>query len=180
MRRIDLPAILYVVLSVLIFAGIVAFNFGYAQGQAPAPGGFDLSPLAPLLPDWNTVLVWLVQGVLALGFLRLAGEALAALAGQIPGVGVVLAPLIRLLAGQWEKWLTERVPAIADKAVQSVEERFRGTRSGPTKLEQATRMVQRYAPGLSREAAQAQVEAALTRMRGAGLEQKSKGAAGGE
>jgi hypothetical protein len=159
---------LFVLVAVLVLAAglLVDLSPAYAAG-----GALDWREL---VPGQGEALLWLVQALLVVGLVRLAGEALAGLAGLVPGVGPVLAAALRLFAGSYERWLAQKVPALADVAVQRSEEALKGA-GGPAKLGAAVAQLQRSAPGLSPGQARAQVEAALTRLRGAGLEQKSGG-----
>lgn len=133
-----------------------------------------------LIPPGNLWGIWLLQAALAVGVVALLAGALVALLGRIPVVGPVLAAMVRILAGNYEKWLSERVPKLAEQAVLSVEERYRRSTLPPeerarAKLEEAISALQEMAPGLARDIAQRQVEAALARIRATGMEQKAGG-----
>ena len=134
-----------------------------------------------LVPGGEVWAVWLLQAALAVGVVALLAGALIALVGRIPVVGPVLAGIIRVVAGNYERWLAERVPKLAEQAVLSVEERYRKARDLPpeerarAKLEEAMQALQEMAPGLSREVARRQIEAALARIRATGMEQKTGG-----
>lgn len=130
------------------------------------------------LPAPELWLTWLMQAVLAVGLLALIAGLLIAVLGRIPFVGPVLAGIVRILAGNYEKWLSERVPKLAETAVLATEERFRASTLPPpdraaVKLQNSIAILQKLTPGLSRGVATNQVQAALARIRGAGLEQKS-------
>ncbi|MBC7292967.1 MAG: hypothetical protein H5T84_02465 [Thermoleophilia bacterium] len=142
------------------------------------------------LPPSEVWLTWLVQAVLAVGLLALVAGLLIAVLGRIPVIGPLLAGIVRLLVGNYEKWLSERVPKLADLSVLAVEERLASlaklrpeietTLLSPqsrasTKLKSAVDGLISLAPGLSAADAAQQVEAAVARMRAAGLEQKSEG-----
>jgi hypothetical protein len=134
-----------------------------------------------LLPTGNIWMVWLLQAALAVGVVALLAGALIALVGRIPVVGPILAGIIRLIAGNYERWLQERVPKLAEQAVLATEERYRATHlpaeeRARVKLDEAIQALQQMAPGLARDIAQRQVEAALARIRAAGMEQKAGGA----
>jgi hypothetical protein len=134
-----------------------------------------------LIPTGNIWMVWLLQAALAVGVVALLAGALIALVGRIPVVGPILAGIIRLIAGNYERWLQERVPKLAEQAVLATEERYRATHlpaeeRARVKLDEAIQALQQMAPGLARDIAQRQVEAALARIRAAGMEQKAGGA----
>lgn len=121
-----------------------------------------------------------MQALVALGAVALLAGLLVRLVGSIPVVGPVLAGLIRMLASNYERWLAERVPRLAEQAVLAVEERYRKSDLPPQeraarKLEEAIRTLQELAPGLSRTIAEKQIEAALARIRAMGMEQKAGG-----
>nr|WP_279231751.1 hypothetical protein [Thermus thalpophilus] len=121
-----------------------------------------------------------MQALVALGAVALLAGLLVRLVGGIPVVGPVLAGLIRMLASNYERWLAERVPRLAEQAVLAVEERYRKSDLPPQeraarKLEEAISTLQELAPGLSRTIAERQIEAALARIRAMGMEQKSGG-----
>jgi hypothetical protein len=136
--------------------------------------------LPDLLPDKGVLLTWLIQAALGVGIVSLLAGLLVGVVGKIPVIGPVLAALIRMLAGNYEKWLNERVPKLAEQAVLATEERWR--KSGITdptvraqqKLSESTQTLQSLAPGLSADTAKAQVEAALARIRANGMEQKAR------
>lgn len=134
-----------------------------------------------LVPPGNLWIVWLLQAALAVGVIALAAGALIAILGKIPVVGPILAGIVRIIAGNYERWLSERVPKLAEQVVLSVEERYRKSNlsfeeRAQTKLEEAISALQQMAPGLGRDIAQRQVEAALSRIRATGMEQKAGGA----
>lgn len=133
------------------------------------------------IPSGNLWIVWLLQASLAVGVITLFAGGLIALLGKIPIVGPILAGIVRIIAGNYERWLSERVPKLAEQAVLSVEERYRKSalsseERAQTKLEEAISALQQMAPGLGRDIAQRQVEAALSRIRATGMEQKAGGA----
>ncbi|ACV05051.1 hypothetical protein [Thermus phage P23-77] len=136
--------------------------------------------LHDLIPSGQVWLVWALQAALTVGVIALVAGLLVRLVSLIPGVGPVLAGIIRILASNYERWLSERVPKLAEQAVLAVEERYRATTLPPqeraaAKLEEAVRTLQELAPGLSRDIAQRQIEAALARIRAMGMEQKAGG-----
>lgn len=121
-----------------------------------------------------------MQALVALGAVALLAGLLVRLVGGIPVVGPALAGLIRMLASNYERWLAERVPRLAEQAVLAVEERYRKSDLPPQeraarKLEEAISILQELAPGLSRTIAEKQIEAALARIRAMGMEQKTGG-----
>lgn len=136
--------------------------------------------LPDLLPDKGVLLTWLIQAALGVGIVSLLAGLLVGVVGKIPVIGPVLAALIRRFAGNYEKWLNERVPKLAEQAVLATEERWR--KSGITdptvraqqKLAESTQTLQSLAPGLSADTAKVQVEAALARVRANGMEQKAR------
>jgi hypothetical protein len=133
------------------------------------------------IPSGNLWIVWLLQASLAVGVITLFAGGLIALLGKIPIVGPILAGIVRIIAGNYERWLSERVPKLAEQVVLSVEERYRKSNlsfeeRAQTKLEEAISALQQMAPGLGRDIAQRQVEAALSRIRATGMEQKAGGA----
>nr|WP_279231896.1 hypothetical protein [Thermus hydrothermalis] len=135
-----------------------------------------------LLPEGQVWLVWLVQALLAAGLIALLSGLIVRAVSAIPVVGPVLAAAIRLVFSNYEKWLSERVPRLAEQAVLATEERWRkvGTQYDPSaraeaKLREAMEALQQMAPGLPRDIAQRQIEAALARIRAMGMEQKAGG-----
>ncbi|WP_243095213.1 hypothetical protein [Thermus thalpophilus] len=133
-----------------------------------------------LVPPASVWGAWALQALVALGAVALLAGLLVRLVGGIPVVGPVLAGLIRMLASNYERWLAERVPRLAEQAVLAVEERYRKSDLPPQeraarKLEEAISTLQELAPGLSRTIAERQIEAALARIRAMGMEQKSGG-----
>lgn len=127
--------------------------------------------LKDLIPPGNLWLVWLIQAALAVGVIMLLVNFLAGVVSAIPGVGPVLAQILRLLGGQYQKWLTEHVPKAAEQAVLAVEERYRRAVDLPPderarrKLEEALKILNELAPGLKRDVAVKMIEAALARIR---------------
>jgi hypothetical protein len=74
------------------------------------------------------------------------------------------------------------VPKLAEQAVLATEEKWRmvGSQYDPAaraqaKLQEAMEALQQMAPGLPRDLAQKQIEAALARIRAMGMEQKVGG-----
>lgn len=127
----------------------------------------------------NTLLTYLndpfvhsiVLALIASGALRVGGSQLADIAAKLP-FGFILAPLVRALAGNTEKWLSEHVPAMAVTAVLATEEEARAdAKSGLVepdsflKLYAATQKLKKLAPGLTNNEAQTHVNAALVRAR---------------
>lgn len=138
-----------------------------------------MSPV-DLIPPKDLWMIWLVQGLLAVGVIAVVAGLLVRLVAGIPVVGPILAGIIRMIAGNYERWLSERVPKLAEQAVLAVEEKYRRSELPPTerasqKLEEAIQILQTLAPGLSRDIAQKQIEAALARVRAMGMEQKAGG-----
>ncbi|WP_114314090.1 hypothetical protein [Thermus caldifontis] len=132
------------------------------------------------VPPKDLWMVWLVQALLAAGVIAVAAGLLVRLVAGIPVVGPILAGIIRMIAGNYERWLSERVPKLAEQAVLAVEEKYRRSELPPAerasqKLEEAIQILQTLAPGLSRDIAQKQIEAALARVRAMGMEQKAGG-----
>ncbi len=133
------------------------------------------------LPQGQVWLVWLVQALLAAGLIALLSGLIVRVVSAIPVVGPVLAAAVRMLVANYEKWLSERVPKLAEQAVLATEERWR--KVGPqdpsaraeAKLREAMEALQQMAPGLPRDIAQRQIEAALARIRAMGMEQKAGG-----
>ena len=127
--------------------------------------------LKDLIPPGNLWLVWLIQAALAVGVIMLIVNFLAGVVAMIPGVGPVLAQVLRLLGGQYQKWLTEHVPKAAEQAVLAVEERFRTAEDLPPeerakrKMQEALKILDQLAPGLNRDVARKMIEAALARIR---------------
>lgn len=136
--------------------------------------------LTDLLPDKGTLLIWLIQAALAVGIVSLLAGLIIRIIIKIPIIGPVLARIIRIIAGNYEKWLNERVPKLAEQAVLATEERWRksalvdSTYRAAQKLEESTKILQSLAPGLSDNIAKVQVEAALARVRASGMEQKAR------
>ncbi|MCL6527652.1 MAG: hypothetical protein K6T57_12320 [Thermaceae bacterium] len=136
--------------------------------------------LKDFLPDNGTLLSWVIQAALAVGVISLLAGLIIGVVGNVPVVGPLLAGIIRMLAGNYEKWLTERVPKLAEQAVLSTEEKFRNAPPLPAaerasqKMETALDILKQSAPGLSADQARAQVEAALARIRATGMEQKAR------
>ncbi len=124
-----------------------------------------------LIPPGNLWIVWLVQAALAVGVVMLVVNLLAGVVSAIPGVGPVLAQILRVLGGQYQKWLTEHVPKAAEQAVLAVEEKYRAAEDLPPeerarrKMEEALKILNRLAPGLDRDVARKMIEAALARIR---------------
>jgi len=138
-----------------------------------------MSPL-DLIPPKDLWMIWLVQALLAVGVIALVAGLLVRLVAGIPVVGPILAGIIRMIAGNYERWLSERVPKLAEQAVLAVEEKYRRSELPPAerasqKLEEAIQILQTLAPVLSRDIAQRQIEAALARIRAMGMEQKAGG-----
>ena len=112
-----------------------------------------------------------MQAALAVGVIMLIVNFLAGVVAMIPGVGPVLAQILRMLGGQYQKWLTEHVPKAAEQAVLAVEERYRRAVDLPPderarrKLEEAIEILNQLAPGLRRDVAVKMIEAALARIR---------------
>lgn len=134
------------------------------------------------VPQGQVWLIWLIQALLAAGLIALLSGLIVRVVSAIPVVGPVLAAAIRLVFSNYEKWLSERVPRLAEQAVLATEERWRkvGAQYDPSaraeaKLREAMEALQQMAPGLPRDIAQRQIEAALGRIRAMGMEQKAGG-----
>ncbi len=135
--------------------------------------------MTDFIPPTQTWIVWAVQAALAVGVISLLAGLLVAVVSKIPLLGPVLANIIRIIGGNYEKWLSERLPKMAEQAVLAVEERFRKSDLPPEvraqeKMHQAVELVEQMAPGVNRSVAKASIEAALTRMRSAYMEQKAR------
>lgn len=133
-----------------------------------------------LLPSAEVWIVWALQAALAVGVISLLAGLLVAVVSKVPLLGPVLAGIVRIIGSNYEKWLSERLPQVAEQAVLAVEERFRKSDLPPEvraqeKMRQALELVEQMAPGVSRSVAKAAIEAALTRMRAAYMEQKVGG-----
>ncbi len=138
--------------------------------------------LKDLIPPGDHALLWIIQAAMAVGVITLFAGGLIFLLGKIPLVGPLLAAIVRILAGNYEKWLNDRLPRLAEVAVQAAEERYRAS-SVLTEKEAAARSKQklgaaigelkRLAPGVPHGIAKTQVEAALVRVRAAGQELKT-------
>jgi hypothetical protein len=135
-----------------------------------------------LVPSGQTWAIWLLQALLAAGLIALLAGAITRLLAAIPVVGPALAVAVRMLFSNYEKWLSERVPKLAEQAVLATEEKWRqvGSQYDPAaraqaKLQEAMEALQQMAPGLPRDLAQKQIEAALARIRVMGMEQKVGG-----
>lgn len=162
----------------------VAITWGQStpcDGDGACTGGWLLAErLASHDPAKDLWMIWLVQALLAVGVIALVAGLLVRLVAGIPVVGPILAGIIRMIAGNYERWLSERVPKLAEQAVLAVEEKYRRSELPPAerasqKLEEAIQILQTLAPGLSRDIAQRQIEAALARVRAMGMEQKAGG-----
>ncbi len=132
------------------------------------------------VPSGQTWVVWLVQALLAAGLVALLAGVIARAVSVVPVVGPVLATAVRMLFSNYERWLAERVPKLAEQVVLATEERWRqvGGQYDPAaraqaKLQEAMDALQQMAPGLPRDIAQKQIEAALARIRAMGMEQKA-------
>lgn len=124
-----------------------------------------------LIPPSQVWLIWLIQAALTVGVVMLAVNFLAGVVAMVPGVGPVLAQVLRIIGGQYQKWLTEHVPKAAEQAVLAVEEKYRSAEDLPPeerarrKMEEALKLLDTLAPGLDRETAKRMIEAALARIR---------------
>lgn len=105
------------------------------------------------LPQGQVWLVWLVQALLAAGLIALLSGLIVRVVSAIPVVGPVLAAAVRMLFANYEKWLSERVPKLAEQAVLATEERWRkvGPQYDPSaraeaKLREAMEALQQMAP----------------------------------
>lgn len=135
--------------------------------------------LTDFIPPTQTWIVWAVQAALAVGVVSLLAGLLAVVLGKVPIIGPILASLVRIIGGNYEKWLAERLPKIAEQAVLAVEERYRKSDLPPEvrateKMREAVELVEQMAPGVNRSIAKAAIESALTRMRSAYMEQKAR------
>lgn len=135
--------------------------------------------LTDFIPPTQTWIVWAVQAALAVGVISLLAGLLVSIVSKVPFLGPVLASIIRIIGGNYEKWLSERLPKMAEQAVLAVEERFRKSDLPPEvraqeKMREAIELVEQMAPGVNRSVAKASIEAALTRMRSAYMEQKAR------
>jgi hypothetical protein len=131
------------------------------------------------LPTAQTWIVWAVQAALAVGVISLLAGLLVAALGKVPFIGPVLANIVRIIGGNYEKWLSDRLPKIAEQVVLAVEERYRKSDLPPEvrateKMREALELVQQMAPGINQGVAKAAIEAALTRMRASYMEQKAR------
>lgn len=135
--------------------------------------------LTDFIPPTQTWIVWAVQAALAVGVISLLAGALVGLLGRIPVVGPVLAGIVRFIGSNYEKWLTERLPKIAEQAVLAVEDRYRKSDLPPEvraqeKMREALELVQQMAPGVNQNVARAAIDAALARVRHNYMEQKAR------
>lgn len=119
------------------------------------------------IPDHATLIAWLIQALLAVGLVTLISSALAALLGNVPFVGPFLGKLVLHLGNRYQDWLLKQVPASAERAVDTIEEKFLGQKGqSQNKLNEAIRQLRSDQPLLSPQEAVNQVHAALTRRRG--------------
>jgi hypothetical protein len=135
--------------------------------------------LNDFIPPTQTWITWAVQAALAVGVIALFAGLLTSVLGKVPIVGPILAGIIRVLAGNYEKWLSERLPKLAEQAVQAVEERYRKSDLPPEvraqeKMREALELIEQMAPGINRSVAKAAIDAALTRIRSSYMEQKAR------
>lgn len=135
--------------------------------------------LTDFFPSSQTWITWAVQAALAVGVIALFAGLLTSVLGKVPIVGPLLASIIRVLAGNYEKWLSERLPRLAEQAVQAVEERYRKSDLPPEvraqeKMREALELIEQMAPGINRSVAKAAIDAALTRIRSSYMEQKAR------
>ncbi len=135
--------------------------------------------LTDFIPPTQTWIVWAVQAALAVGVISLLAGLLVAVLSKVPLIGPVLASLVRIIGGNYEKWLAERLPKIAEQAVLAVEERYRKSDLPPEvrateKMREAVELIEQMAPGINRSIAKAAIDSALTRMRSAYMEQKAR------
>lgn len=135
--------------------------------------------LTDFIPPTQTWIVWAVQAALAVGVVSLLAGLLVAVLSKVPLIGPVLASLVRIIGGNYEKWLAERLPKIAEQAVLAVEERYRKSDLPPEvrateKMREAVELIEQMAPGVNRSIAKAAIDSALTRMRSAYMEQKAR------
>ena len=124
-----------------------------------------------LIPDGNTVLMWLVEGVLAAGLVVLVSNLIAGALGAIPVVGPALATIARVVGGSYQKWLSDEVAKMAKQSVLAVEERYRSAENMPpakraqAKMNEALEELNKLAPGLRKDLAKSAIEAALAQIR---------------
>lgn len=135
--------------------------------------------LSDFIPPTQTWIIWALQAALAVGVISLLAGALIGLLGKVPIVGPVLAAIVRIIGGNYEKWLTERLPQMAEQAVLAVEDRYRKSDLPPEvraseKMREAIEVIEQMAPGINRSMAKTAIDAALTRMRHSYMEQKAK------
>jgi len=135
--------------------------------------------LHDFLPSNQIWVVWLVEALLGAGVVSLLSGSIARIFSTIPVVGNAIASAVRMIFSNYEKWLSERVPKLAEQAVLSTEERWRnlGNQYNPAdraqaKLQDSINTLQKMAPGLPYKLAEKQVEAALARIRSNYMEQK--------
>lgn len=120
-----------------------------------------------LIPDHGTLIAWLIQALLAVGLITLVSTALAALLGNVPFVGPFLGKLVLHLGNRYQDWLLKQVPASAERAVDTIEEKFLGQKGqSKAKFDEAIQQLRSDQPLLSVQEATNQVHAALTRRRG--------------
>ena len=135
--------------------------------------------LTDFFPPTQTWIIWAIQAALAVGVIALFAGLLTSVLGKVPVVGPTLAGIVRMLAGNYEKWLSERLPKLAEQAVQAVEERYRKSDLPPEvraqeKMREALEIIEQMAPGINRSIAKAAIDAALTRIRSTYMEQKAR------
>ncbi len=133
-----------------------------------------------LFPPLQTWIGWAIQAALAYGLISVLAGLLITLLNKIPFIGAVLGNIVRVLASNYERWLAERLPKIAEQAVLAIEERYRKRGDMPPeeraseKLQAALDLVNQMAPGIPPSVARASVDAALTTMRHSYQEQKAR------
>lgn len=136
--------------------------------------------LADFIPPVNDVLLWGVGGILAAGAIGLLATTLAALVLPIPFIGIPLSFAIKFMAGQYQKWLTEQLPKLADQAWQATEAiaanaKKEGAQPAPTDKKEAALTIlkdQAKVPSSRLTDLEAALEAAHTRNKAGGLELK--------
>lgn len=171
MKKI-INALLFAVVALLAF---MTLTVAVAQEAQPTAGLFD--QIGNLFQ--SNLGQFVLSSGLGLFLLKLAAPTVAEVAARVPFFGPTLSKTVLVLAGEFEHYLTSKVPKVAENAVLASEELFRNTpAAGTLKLGTALEHLRREAVPIAHDTLRLEqaIYAALTKMRAEGYEQKREAA----
>lgn len=165
-------AILLLILSPLALGQTYCGSCWAGMGLAQAS---ILDHLGSFIPPGNQWIAWSIGGILAGGAISLLANIAAGAVALIPGMGW-LAFVIKFIAGQYQKWLADQLPKMAEQAWLTTEslaataKKEGVTATSEEKKQAALTILKKQAPEGRMSDLEAALEAAHARAKASGFE----------